>query len=121
MGTVTRARLPGRHDGRTLAVRYVDLSGLSLKAHVTYSTDEKSADSGRVTEVFIVAGKPGSAAEAAMRDVGILLSLALQHGLTLEAVARSLTRGEKDEPAGPLGIVVDALIADLKANRGEAT
>jgi ribonucleoside-diphosphate reductase alpha chain len=119
LSNVTRARLPGRHDARTIPVRYADLSGLSLKAYITYGTDARSADEGRVTEVFIVAGKPGSSAEAAMRDVGILLSLALQHGLTLDQIARSLTRGEDNEPAGPLGIVVDALIADLASTRGE--
>lgn len=116
---VQRFRLPWRHDTRTVKVRYADLSGLRFDGYVSYSTDASSADEGRVTEVFIKAGTSGSAAEAALRDAGLLLSLALQHGLTIAEVGRSLTRGEKGEPAGPIGVVVDAIIVDLQATRGE--
>ena len=118
---MTRARLPARHDARTIGVKYRDMSGLEVKAYVTYSTGERSADTGRVTEVFIVASKPGSAAEAAMRDAGLVLSLALQHGVALEEVARALTRNEDGSPAGPVSVVVDAILLDLKSTRGEAT
>lgn len=114
-----RQRLPGRHDARTIKINYRDLSGLKVKSYATYSTDQHSADQGRVTEVFIVASQPGSAAEAAMRDAGLVLSLALQHGVMLEEVARCLTRNEDGSPAGPVAVVVDAILLDVSKNRGE--
>lgn len=114
---VTRVRLAGRHDSRTLGIRYADMGGMIVKAYVTYSTDEDSADAGGISEVFIVASKPGSAAEAALRDAGIVLSLALQHGATLADIARSLTRNEDGTPGGPVGVVVDAVLADVAARR----
>lgn len=110
---VTRLRPPNRRGSRTVKIRYADLSGLRLDAHVTYSRfDEAGTDHGRIFEVFVTASTPGSAAEAAMRDAGLVLSLALQHGCTLQLIAQSLTRGERGEPAGPVGVVVDALMEE---------
>lgn len=106
---MSRSKPPNRRGGTTIEVRYADLSGLSLKAFVTYNRDE----SGKVVEVFIVASKPGSATEAAMRDAGILLSMLLQTGETLQGIAGTLTRNDDGGPAGPVGIVVDALLGEV--------
>lgn len=105
---MSRAKPPNRREGTTIGVRYADLSGLSLKAFVTYNRDE----SRKIREVFIVASKPGSAAEASMRDAGLLLSLMLQHGIELADIAMALTRNDDGSPAGPVGIVCDALLRE---------
>ena len=106
---MTRAKPPNRRGGTTIGVRYADLSGLSLKAFVTYNQDP----TGKIVEVFIVASKPGSAAEAAMRDAGILLSMMLQMGASLQDIGAALTRNDDGSPAGPVGIVVDALLKEV--------
>lgn len=103
-----RIRFPPRRASTTVAVKYADVEGLRLKAFLTYSRD----NDGRICEVFITAGKPGSPAEASLRDAGLLLSLLLQHGVTVGEVKAALTRAADDRPASQIGVVVDALVAE---------
>lgn len=110
-----RARLPARRGSTTVRVDYADVLGLSLKAHVTYSRN----DAGRIAEVFISAGKPGSQAEAAYRDAALVVSMALQHGTPLEDVAAAMTRDEAGRPAGPLGVIMDVLMKEDRSARPE--
>jgi hypothetical protein len=58
-------------------------------------------------EVFIDSCKPGNDIQAIARDAGVLVSLALQHGVTLETIHHAMTRGPAGEPASILGTVVD--------------
>lgn len=105
---MSRVTLPPRRGSISLTIDYADVEGLRLKAHITYSRD----GDGRLREVFISAGKPGSAAEAILRDAGLLISLLLQHGATLPEIRSSLTRGAQDQPASQVGVVIDALIKE---------
>src|SRR5215510_13271105 len=106
-----RQRLPNRRGSTTLRVDYADMTGFRLKAYATYSRDP----SGRIAEVFISAGKPGSSSEATLRDDGLLLSLAIQHGVPLKSIAAMMTRDDKGLPAGPMGVIVDRLIEEEQA------
>jgi hypothetical protein len=80
--------LPARRLGMTFKLRF---GGARGAYHVTcgYYPD------GRLGEVFISTNKIGSAAEAIARDGAILLSLALQHGCSLETMAHAITREER--------------------------
>jgi hypothetical protein len=60
-------------------------------------------------EVFIDGCKTGNDIESIARDAGVLLSLALQHGVPPETIRHAITRGASEEPASILGAIVDAL------------
>jgi hypothetical protein len=60
-------------------------------------------------EVFIDGCKTGNDIESIARDAGVLLSLALQHGVPPETIRHAVARGPSEEPASILGAIVDAL------------
>jgi hypothetical protein len=62
-------------------------------------------------EVFIDGCKTGNDIEPMARDAGVLLSLALQHGVPPNTIRHAVTRGASAEPASILGAIVDALLA----------
>ena len=62
-------------------------------------------------EVFINSCKTGNDIQSIARDAGVLLSLALQHGVPPETIRHAITRGASEEPASILGAIVDALPA----------
>ena len=64
---------------------------------------------GTAGEVFIDGCKTGNDIESIARDAGVLLSLALQHGVAVETIAHAVTRDTSGAAASILGAVVDAL------------
>src|SRR6267378_1689808 len=60
-------------------------------------------------EVFIDGCKTGNDIESIARDAGVLLSLALQHGVPPETIRHAVTRGASEDPkagkgkTGPMG------------------
>jgi hypothetical protein len=64
---------------------------------------------GRPGEVFIDSCKTGNDIESIARDAGVLLSLALQHGVRPETIRHAVTRVASEEPASILGAVVDSI------------
>src|SRR6478672_12455790 len=60
-------------------------------------------------EVFIEGCKTGNDIQPIARDAGVLLSLALQHGVPPETISHAITRGASEEPASILGAVVDSM------------
>jgi len=63
--------------------------------------------SGEVGEVFIDGGKTGQDVQSTARDAAVVLSLALQHGVSPETIRHAVTRGASEGPASILGAVVD--------------
>jgi hypothetical protein len=61
-------------------------------------------------EVFISFGKAGSDVEAAARDAGLLLSIAMQYGVPLKAFQVSITRQDDGRAASVIGAAVDRVI-----------
>ena len=55
--------------------------------------------------------KTGNDIQSIACDAGVLLSLALQHGVSPETIRHAVTRGTSEEPASILGAIVDALPA----------
>lgn len=99
-----RVRLPARRGARTYRV-----AAGGMTYHATFATD----GAGAPVECFLVAGKPGSSVEAAARDAGIVLSLALQWGVPAGAIRDALTEDHDGAAAGPIAAALDALAAEL--------
>lgn len=72
----------------------------------------RSRPGGRVEEVFLSCGKSGSDAETNAHDAAIILSIALQHGVPIEALGRSVTRDADGKPSGPIGAIIDLIVKE---------
>lgn len=99
---MTRELLPARRHAETFEVE----AGGYASTHLI--TLGRYAD-GRIGEVFINGGKSGELVEAIARDGAVLLSIALQHGASIETISHSITRDNQGHPSSIVGAVVDAL------------
>jgi hypothetical protein len=100
---MTRARLPNRRASISFDI---EIAGLKYKATVSYFSD------GTPAEVFVSNHKAGNASDVAARDAGILVSLCLQHGCSVETIARALSRNADGSASGVIGAVLDKIAAD---------
>jgi hypothetical protein len=64
---------------------------------------------GSIGEVFINGGKSGEQVEAIARDGAVLLSMLLQHGVSLDTLRHAITRDGQGQPSSIIGVVVDRL------------
>lgn len=124
--TAARARLP---DRRPTITEKIDAFGSSL--FVSAGLDP---DTGAVREVFFGGTKEGSAMNAILADVGVVISVALQHGVPAEALARSMGRVSMEPlrpedldgrpvptvPASPVGATLDWIMALSTTDTAEA-
>ena len=62
-------------------------------------------------EVFVDGGKSGQDIQSTARDAAVVLSLALQHGVTIEVIRHAVTRNGAGEAASILGAIADRLPA----------
>jgi hypothetical protein len=60
-------------------------------------------------EVFIHGAKVGSDIEGLARDGAVIISIALQYGVPLEALAGAITRNPNGSPMTVVGAVLDQL------------
>lgn len=101
---MTRVTLPYR---RQSALREVMFAGRVYTVCVGFYSD------GRPAEVFADGAKEGSDVQATISDACVLVSLALQHGIELDGLGRSLGRvplptgGEG--PASIIGAIIAAI------------
>lgn len=88
---------------------------------LTYEEKIKLVESGifdRPAEIFVHTEKRENDMTALMRDAAILISIALQHGASIEVIQKALTRKEDGQsPASPISKCVDELIGDLHDSR----
>jgi len=96
----SRTRLPNRRYHETFSLKHW---GLTHKIGLGRSA------AGQIQEVFINCGRTGEQAETLARDSAILLSLALQYGIPIEAMKKSITRNVDGSPTGPIGAIIDML------------
>lgn len=99
--TETRRRLPNRRAGEIIAVTH---------DHMTYDVGISRFDDDTLAEVFVRCRKGSSAMSEWARDVGILLSLALQWGVPVETIAAAQPRLTDGTPSGLVGAVLDAIL-----------
>jgi len=112
-----RHRLPNRRPSR---VETVEVAGQTFTATVGFDPETD-----RPCEVFLTAGKEGSLINAMLADAAVVISVALQHGVSAQSLAKSvgrlpegqvtpadLDRGEPARiPASPIGAALDLLKA----------
>jgi hypothetical protein len=108
-GPAIRSRLPNRREHTILTFESGD--GFSFTAGLGYFED------GRLAEIFLNAGKVGTAIETNARDTAVVASLGLQCGVPVETIRRALSRNENGEASGPLGTLLDLLAADGEGGR----
>ena len=99
---MSRRVLPQRRASETFTLRFWNQS---------FTVTAGFFDDGTLGEVFIDGGKTGQDIQSTARDAAVVLSLALQHGATVETIRRAVTRGASGEAASILGAIVDALPA----------
>lgn len=71
---------------------------------------------GRVGDVFINSGKSGEQAETLARDSAVILSLALQYGVPLDAMLHAICRDADGKPSGPIGTLLERIAEDEGAS-----
>jgi hypothetical protein len=106
----TRTRLTNRRSAMTFDI---ELNGLSYRVTVGHFVDSSPA------EAFISNHKPGNAADVAARDCGILISLLLQHGCSVNTIAAALSRNSDGSPGGIAAAAIDEIIK-LGANESRS-
>ncbi len=87
---IARHRLPNRRPSET---RTLEVAGQGFEATVGLDPED-----GRPRELFLSGGKSGSMLDALLGDVAVVVSVALQHGISASALARSIAR----TPVAPL-------------------
>ena len=85
-----RHRLPNRRPCET---RTLEVAGQAFEAAVGFDPAD-----GAPRELFLTGGKSGSMLDALLGDVAVVVSVALQHGVTATALAKSISR----VPASPI-------------------
>src|SRR5215475_2509482 len=88
---------------RTGARQQASTSNNGIRFVASYSP---FADGG-VGEVFVSNHKAGSHLNACVRDLGVVASLALQFGCSLDTLRRALLRNADGSPATALGAALD--------------
>src|SRR5258705_12441087 len=89
-----RARLPNRRLAESFEL---EVGGLRYKVTIGRFPD------GSLAECFVSNHKAGNASDVAARDGGILLSLCLQHGCSVETISRALSRNRDGSASGAIG------------------
>lgn len=103
---MTRAILPNRRNCETTTVVFA-----GEKYHITTGF----YPDGNPGEIFInrvrdkAAARLGEQLDGVCRDGAILLSFALQHGASLKAISRAVTRNDDNEPSTIVGAIVDMM------------
>jgi hypothetical protein len=97
-----RLRLPNRRPSFSFDVEFAGLH---------YKVTASHFPSGELLEIFVSNHKAGNASDVAARDAGILVSLCLQYGCSVETISRALSRNSDGSAFGVIGAVLDEIIA----------
>jgi hypothetical protein len=97
---LARNRLPNRHPAETIAF---ERDGSQYRMTIGYFPD------GAVGEIFLNADRGDSLLDVMASDAAILVSLALQHGCTLETIAHALKRDSSGAASSPVGQALDLI------------
>jgi hypothetical protein len=99
-----RRRLPDRRCAETFDMQFGKLNTVFNVTVGYYDWTRRE-----VGEVFIAGTKAGSEMDAIARDGAVLLSLALQHGVTLDTIRHAITRNAQGAPDTIVGAVIDRI------------
>ena len=115
--TGKRERLPDRRACE--ALRFV-VGGVTYHGFTGRAFDPATGALGPVREVFLTAGKTGSAVDITARDAAICASIALQSGVPIDVLRGAVSRHENGHPEGPLGIIFDEISRGAERSDREA-
>ena len=73
--------------------------------HVTTS----NFANGKLAEVFVNAKKAGTDISVATRDMAVLISIANQHGASVDELRSAMTRDASGKPEGLAGKLLDSI------------
>lgn len=123
--SVKRERLPNHRDSIAAEIKWHrDRPAVLFRAGLSHD--------GRILELFIhippsatteKSGKIGSDIEGIQQDCAVLISLCLQHGITVDQIHRTLGRQSDGGPASIAGAALDWLTGiegELALQRAEA-
>lgn len=105
IGGTSRLILPPRRMSVTETIEFVRSDGNTVTYDATIGFDPMM----RPREIFLGGAKDGSDMYTALLDTAVALSVALQHGVTATAMARSLYRTEIGQPASIVGAALDLI------------
>ena len=122
--TPTRQRLPSRRDNR---IETLEVAGQRFTACIGFDPE-----TGAPRELFLNGGKEGSQVDALLSDAATCISVALQFGVPIHALAKSVGRapdlstmpGSLDQlnagrqPASPIGAAIDFLQSCSQGGEG---
>src|SRR5262245_18121127 len=94
-----RNHLPSRRPHELFAFEHW---GQKFHAGIGYAGDS-------IQEIWLNTGKSGTQAETLARDSAVLISIALQYGVLLSAMRRSIMRDLDGAVSGPIGKLLDML------------
>jgi|GEM_PF-1091315 len=115
---MARQKMPDRRANETLTF---EIGGVTYHGSIGRAFDEASAAFGPPREVFLTAGKPGSAVDISARDAALCASIAIQSGASLDDLRDAVSRHADGRPEGPLGIIFDEIAAEDARLAEEAT
>lgn len=112
--TNVRERQPSRCASEVInyAVKRDGVDAIKYVARVGYYWD------GRVSQVFLDAGKSGTDLKISSAETAIAVSLALQYGCPLEVLRKAMPRTNDERPEGAIGTLLDILAKDMQAHTG---
>ncbi len=67
-------------------------------------------DDGTIGEAFLSCSRTTAAIESVGRDAAVILSIALQHGASLDVIRSALTKDEAGGPASVIGGLVETVM-----------
>jgi hypothetical protein len=100
---MTRERLPNRRAALTYTIPGPDPS-MAFEYDVSVGFQGEA-----VREVFVSCHKTTTAMDIAGRDIGTLISIALQYGAEVKELASAMCRDEGGAPQGIAGAVLDSM------------
>jgi hypothetical protein len=95
-----RVRLQNRRESLTFPF---ECNGLAYTATVSFFPN------GDLAEIFLGNAKAGSHSDSAAKDSAVVCSIALQHGIPVEAIRGALLRDAQGHASSPLGAALDIL------------
>jgi hypothetical protein len=95
-------RLPNRRAAESFDI---EVDGFKCKVTAGYFSD------GSLAEIFLSSVKTSSQADVIAHDIGVLVSLCLQHNCPTKTIAHALARNSDGSASGVIGAVLDKIIS----------
>lgn len=107
---IPRKRLDNRRPSERLYFEHGGRIGTVAVGFPVKVTKKKIMVAAGPGELFITFGRAGDDVEAVARDAGLLLSIAMQHGVDLNIFRQSITRLDDGTASSVIGAAIDKII-----------